>query len=140
MRSRRIVLCSVALLTVALGLAAPPLLSRASAALMVRGPVFIWDQGAATDAWDDEVNWLGDSGYPSSTAHGVEFDDNSGTAWTVDVTAETIGQLYIEENVHFTGQSGTPTLTVDTLIIDATAAAVTVTFNDELEFNANEWP
>ena len=126
MRSRRMVLCSVALLAVAVGLAAPPLLSSAAAALMVRGPVFIWTDGGSGHAWNVVANWDFGVGYPSSTAHGAVFPSVDLSPWAVDLTTETIGQLTIEGNVDFDTAGGTPTLDIQRLVIVGDTNADTV--------------
>ena len=138
MKSRRMVLWSAALLTLACGLAAAPLLSSASAALMLLGPVYNWTDGAGNSNWNSEDNWTGPSGYPNAGGDAADFPDNSGTTWEVDVTTtETFGQLKINESVDFDGGGGGPTLTASTLVIDGTSRAITVTFYDGMELVAN---
>lgn len=125
MKSRRVVICSVMLLTVACGLAVPPLLSSASAALMLRGPVYEWTDGAANTNWSDAANWTGAIGYPSTSAHGAILPYNSGTKWTVtkNVTV-TIAQLKVLENVDLPGGQ---TVTANQLIFDSTDGDIEMT-------------
>lgn len=140
MKSRRMVLWSAALLAAACGLAAAPLLSSVSAAPMVEVPLYGWtDKDPVNSNWVDEDNWQGPSGYPSLTVDAADFPFSAGTIWAVDLTTdETIGSLAIRNSVDFNGDSGTPTLTVNSLFLDAADGAITVTFNDDMKLIANK--
>ena len=71
--------------------------------------------GPSDNSWDLDCNWttsICSTGgpYPDDVNDNPTFPDNSGTAWAVDLTAETIGELRILEHVDFDGPAGTATL------------------------------
>ena len=134
MKSRRMVLCSVALLAVTCGLpisgsvgamAGPP----ASPLVMLD---YTWSGLGDDDDWDHFCNWNsgltcpGEGAPPDGTDDDATFPGNGGTAWAVDLVTEEIGDLTIEENVDFGVVSGTPTLEVNELVIDASSGDVSV--------------
>ena len=125
MKSRRVVLCSVMLLTVACALAAAPLLSSASVALILRGPVYVWTGLAGNTNWNNGGNWVPSGGYPGTSAAGAILPCNSGTKWTVtkNVTV-TIAQLKVLENVDLPGGG---TVTANQLIFDSTDGDIEMT-------------
>lgn len=71
--------------------------------------------GPSDNAWDLDCNWttsICSTGgpYPDDVNDNPTFPDNSGTAWAVDLTAATIGELRILEDVDFDGPTGAATL------------------------------
>lgn len=88
---------------------------------------FVWDDGGSANAWSDEDNWEGNSGFPDGTADTATFPANSGTKWTVTQEAQDVdsyGDVTIKENVDF---DGIVTLHITALIIDASAVSSTST-------------
>ena len=91
--------------------------------------------GPTDTSWQRDCNWttsICSTGgpYPDDTGDNATFPTNGGTAWAVDLTTEAIGDLTIEEDVDFGAASGTPTLDVEKLLIDADAGEVTITIGE----------
>ena len=134
MKSRRMVLCSVALLTVAGGLAisgsAPP--STAAGPAMLAD--YTWTGAGPGDLWSQQCNWtfppVCGIDYPDGTDDNARFPVNThDPSWAVDLTTETIGDLTIEANVDFDSASGFPCLEPAKLVVDGTDAAITLTMS-----------
>ncbi len=86
--------------------------------------------GPSDNSWDLDCNWttsICSSGgpYPDDAGDNATFPDNSGTAWAVDLTTETIGDLELNEDVDFDGSAGTVTLKCDLLTF---GGGITVTW------------
>ncbi len=131
MRPRKMVLCGMTLLVIVCGLAVVPGPGpgpgpSAEAAMLMRAPVYVWDDGAPSNHnWSDELNWLGDDTYPSASNVGADIPYNSGAKWTVDKDVEeTILQLKILEKVDFGGDE---TLTALMLVFNSVSGPVEVT-------------
>lgn len=81
---------------------------------------FTWTGTGSTPDWADNENWCTTEpcplGYPDGTNDTAAFPDNGAGTWTATQTAETIGELKIEEDVDL---DGAVTLTTDKLVIDA---------------------
>lgn len=86
--------------------------------------------GPTDTSWARDCNWtesICSTGgpYPDDANDHPTFPDNSGTAWAVDLTAETIGDLEILEDVDFDGPAGTATLKCNQVTF---AGGITVTW------------
>lgn len=143
MKSRRMVLCSVALLALACGLAisgavgataGPP----ASPLVMLE---YTWTGLGNDDLFDHWCNW-DTTGCPSEGVPPDGTDDNAtipastdnpAVAWSIDLTGDTIGDLTLEESVNFGAGNVTPTLDVQKLVIDAASGEITLTIGESAE-------
>ncbi len=71
--------------------------------------------GPSDNSWDLDCNWttsICSTGgpYPDGVNDNPTFPANGGTAWAVDLTAETIGNLELKEDVDFDGPAGAAAL------------------------------
>ena len=126
MRSCRMVLGSVALLTVALGLAISGSAPTAPAAASFIRVEWTWSGADQSDSWRPDCNWhplptcQDAKNFPDDTGDNATIlpdIDNPAAGWSIDLTSATIGDLRIEENVDFGVVSGAPTLDVQQLVI-----------------------
>ena len=105
-----------------------PASSAAAPAMLT---AFTWSGAGGDEAWANHCNWHPGPAcsvagpYPDDAGDHPTFPDNSGTAWAVDLTAETIGDLEIREDVDFDGPAGTATLKCNQVTF---AGGITVTW------------
>ena len=125
------------------------LLAAACTAAAALGATFTWTGGAGDDFWTTKTNWdamgMPTCDYPCTAGDDVLIPvEPGGAVWGdidldfFDPFALTIDDMTILDGVDFLGDNHNPrTLTVDTLTIDATDAAITVTFRRAIEYIAN---
>jgi hypothetical protein len=86
------------------------------------GATYLWTGNGADPDWDTPGNWWSPCGtcYPDDGTDDAVFPDDACSWGTVELVTETIGDLSIVADVDFRADSGTPTLTVDRIVVDAT--------------------
>lgn len=106
-----------------------------------------WTGLGVGDGWRTSGNWsvvgFGVCFYPCSTADDVHFPVVGGGGVWGDVVLDFVGDLTIDDmsicdSVDFVGSDATaPDLIMDTFVVDADDAAVTVTWDEKMTFTAN---
>ena len=90
-----------------------------------------WTGAGANNNWDTSDNCRLASGQPSFTNYPGPGDDatipTDGSPWPIDLITVSMDDLTILEDVNFDTAGGTTTLTVESLIIDGSSNAITVT-------------
>ena len=93
---------------------------------------FTWTGEGADDDWTTCDNWeiIGQNAcYPSLTGDDIYIWED-GSPWDIDLVTEEVDDMYILGDVDFGVESGTPTLTVDQLTLQAPDdAAMSVTIS-----------
>ena len=126
------------------------LLAVAACAAAASGAIYQWSGAAIGNSdFTDPDNWC--NSFPCGTTYpdGTDddalfpvFSDGVGNVWgVVDLdfnNALTIDDMTIKDGIEFNGHAtNSPALTVATLTIDATNAAITVTFKKDMDLTAN---
>ncbi len=124
-------------------------LAVAICAAAASGAIYQWSGTGGDDDYTNPNNWCTvepcPTTYPDDGGDDALFGvtpGGTGNVWgDVDLDfdgALTIDDMTIKDSLDFKGHStNSPSLTVATLTIDATDAAITVTFNDDMDFVAN---
>lgn len=84
---------------------------------------FYWTGGGVDDDWDTTDNWTSMSCtlcYPDDTGDDAYFTDDQCDWGTVELVTDEIGDLSIISDVDFRADTGTPTLTVDRIVVSGT--------------------
>ena len=102
-------------------------------ALAFRLLEFEWTGLGNDDDFDHWCNWdtagCPSEGDPPGSADNVTIPGNSGSTWSIDLVTQSVTNMTLKEDVDFGAVSGSVTLTVDELVIDAgtSASVVSVT-------------
>ena len=84
------------------------------------GLTYRWVGAGADDDWDTDINWFAKV-YPSTYPHTTSDDAiilYNASGYTVDLVTVEINSMKIEGDATFGAVSGTPRLTLDTLVIE----------------------
>ncbi len=93
------------------------------------GATFTWTAGGGDDYWSSGENWrkigIGACSYPCTTSDDATIPYDA-AGYTVDLLTEEIDDLTILASVEFSAIIPAQTLTVDSLTLSASSAAITV--------------